>query len=198
MGVLKKAAALANKDLNQITPQVSDLIVKVADEVIEGKLDNHFPLVVFQTGSGTQSNMNVNEVISNRAIQMANGVMGSKSPVNPNDHVNRGQSSNDTFPTAMHLAAVETIDKILIPNVIILRDTLHKKAQEFDKVIKIGRTHLQDATPITLGQEISGWVAQIDACVVGLKQSLVPLYDLAIGGTAVGTGLNAHKGIFHL
>jgi fumarate hydratase class II len=170
------------------------LVVKAADEVIEGKLDNHFPLVVFQTGSGTQSNMNVNEVISNRAIEMAGGVMGSKTPVNPNDHVNRGQSSNDTFPTAMHLAAVETIDKLLIPNVVILRNTLDGLAKKYDGVIKIGRTHLQDATPITLGQEISGWVAQLDACVVAVRQSLTPLYELAIGGTAVGTGLNAHKG----
>lgn len=162
--------------------------------MIIGKLDDHFPLVVFQTGSGTQSNMNANEVISNRAIQLAGGVMGSKTPVNPNDHVNRGQSSNDTFPTAMHLAAVETIDKVLIRAALILCNTLDGKAKQFDHVVKVGRTHLQDATPITLGQEISGWVAQIDACIANLKQSLVPLYDLAIGGTAVGTGLNAHKG----
>ena len=171
----------------------ADLIVKAADEVIVGKHDSHFPLVVFQTGSGTQSNMNANEVISNRAIEMAGGEMGSKHPVHPNDHVNRGQSSNDTFPTAMHLAVVDSIKTILIPAIALLRTTMHKKAIEYDHVIKIGRTHLQDATPITLGQEISGWVAQIDACVHAVDLSLVPLYELAIGGTAVGTGLNAHK-----
>ena len=167
--------------------------MRAADEVIDGKLDSHFPLVVFQTGSGTQSNMNANEVISNRAIEMAGGVMGSKGPVHPNDHVNRGQSSNDTFPTAMHLAVVESINGILVPAIAELRATLHEKAIKYDHVIKIGRTHLQDATPITMGQEISGWVAQIDACILLVKQSLVPLYELAIGGTAVGTGLNAHK-----
>jgi len=193
LGVLKKAAALANKDLGQITPDIADLIVAAANEVIEGALDDHFPLVVFQTGSGTQSNMNANEVISNRAIEMAGGVMGSKSPVNPNDHVNRGQSSNDTFPTAMHLAAVDTIERILLPAVSRLRTTLDEKAKLYTDVVKIGRTHLQDATPITLGQEISGWVAQIDACIACVSQSLGPLYELAIGGTAVGTGLNAHK-----
>lgn len=193
LGVLKKSAAKANRDLCQIPEDIAELIVKAADEVIEGKHDSHFPLVVFQTGSGTQSNMNANEVISNRAIEMAGGVMGSKGPVHPNDHVNRGQSSNDTFPTAMHLAVVDSIQTILFPAIEKLRLTLHEKAVEHDHVVKIGRTHLQDATPITLGQEISGWVAQIDACISAVRQSLNPLYELAIGGTAVGTGLNAHK-----
>lgn len=193
IGVLKKSAAQANCDLLQIPEDIAKLIMKAADEVIEGKLDSHFPLVVFQTGSGTQSNMNANEVISNRAIEIAGGIMGSKIPVHPNDHVNRGQSSNDTFPTAMHLAVVDSIQTILFPAIANLRTTLHEKAFRYDHIVKIGRTHLQDATPITLGQEISGWVAQIDACVCAVRQSLTPLYELAIGGTAVGTGLNAHK-----
>lgn len=190
---MKKSAALANRDLGQIPADIADLIVRASDEVINGQHDSHFPLVVFQTGSGTQSNMNANEVISNRGIEIAGGVMGSKGPVHPNDHVNRGQSSNDTFPTAMHLAVVESIKTILLPSIAGLRTTLHNKAVKYDHVVKIGRTHLQDATPITLGQEISGWVAQIDATILGVKQSLTPLYELAIGGTAVGTGLNAHK-----
>ena len=192
LGVLKKSAARANRDLGQLPPDVADLIIAAADEVIDGKLDEHFPLVVWQTGSGTQSNMNVNEVISNRAIEMAGGVLGSKAPVHPNDHVNRGQSSNDTFPTAMHIAAVEVIDTVLIPNVLVLRDTLDAKAKAYSDVVKIGRTHLQDATPITLGQEISAWVAQIDDAVAQVRHALDGMLELAIGGTAVGTGLNAH------
>ena len=192
LGVLKKSAARANRDLGQLPPDVADLIIAAADEVIDGKLDDHFPLVVWQTGSGTQSNMNVNEVISNRAIEMAGGVLGSKAPVHPNDHVNRGQSSNDTFPTAMHIAAVEVIDTVLIPNVLVLRDTLDAKAKAYADVVKIGRTHLQDATPVTLGQEISAWVAQIDDAVAQVRHALDGLLELAIGGTAVGTGLNAH------
>jgi fumarate hydratase, class II len=192
LGILKKAAALANAELGQLPKEVSDLIVRAADEVIEGKLDAHFPLVVFQTGSGTQSNMNANEVISNRAIEMAGGVMGSKTPVHPNDHVNRGQSSNDTFPTAMHIAVVEELHRQLYPKVGVLRDTLHRKAEEFKDIVKVGRTHLQDATPITLGQEIGGWVAQMDYCLEEIHHAEQGLYDLAIGGTAVGTGLNAH------
>ena len=192
LGVLKKSAARANKDLGQLPPDVADLIVAAADEVIAGTLDDHFPLVVWQTGSGTQSNMNVNEVISNRAIEMAGGELGSKQPVHPNDHVNRGQSSNDTFPTAMHIAAVEVLDQVLIPNVLVLRDTLAAKAEAYRDVVKIGRTHLQDATPITLGQEISAWVAQIDDAVANLRHAIDGLLELAIGGTAVGTGLNAH------
>ncbi len=192
LGVLKKSAARANKDLGQLPPDVADMVIAAADEVISGQLDDHFPLVVWQTGSGTQSNMNVNEVISNRAIEQAGGVMGSKTPVHPNDHVNRGQSSNDTFPTAMHIAAVEVLSNDLLPNVKILRDTLDAKAKEFADVVKIGRTHLQDATPITLGQEISAWVAQIDDAVAQVRHAIDGLLELAIGGTAVGTGLNAH------
>jgi fumarate hydratase class II len=192
LGVLKKSAARANRDLGQLPPDVADLIIAAADEVIDGRLDDHFPLVVWQTGSGTQSNMNVNEVISNRAIELAGGVLGSKAPVHPNDHVNRGQSSNDTFPTAMHIAAVEVIDTVLIPNVLVLRDTLDAKAKAYADVVKIGRTHLQDATPITLGQEISAWVAQIDDAVAQVRHALDGMLELAIGGTAVGTGLNAH------
>jgi fumarate hydratase class II len=190
-GILKKAAALTNNELDNLEREVCDLIVRAADEVIEGKLDEHFPLVVWQTGSGTQSNMNVNEVISNRAIEMAGGEMGSKKPVHPNDHVNRSQSSNDTFPTAMHIAAVIAIDK-MIPKVRVLRDTLDGKAKAFASVVKIGRTHLQDATPLTLGQEISGWVSQIDHGLSAVEATLPQLRELALGGTAVGTGLNTH------
>ena len=192
LGVLKKGAALANGELGQLPQEKVDLIVQAADEVISGKLDDHFPLVVFQTGSGTQTNMNSNEVISNRAIELAGGEMGSKQPVHPNDHVNRGQSSNDTFPTAMHIAAVEQLEDVLLPAVTQLRDTLHAKAEQFRDVVKVGRTHLQDATPITLGQEISGWVAQLDAALADVRRTIPGLYELAIGGTAVGTGLNAH------
>jgi fumarate hydratase, class II len=191
-GILKKAAALANHKLGLMDERTRDLIAAAADEVIEGKLAEHFPLVVWQTGSGTQSNMNVNEVISNRAIEMAGGVMGSKQPVHPNDHVNMSQSSNDTYPTAMHIAAVEAVEGYLFERVRLLRDTLAAKSEAFMDVVKIGRTHLQDATPLTLGQEISGWVAQIDYALEAIKASLPQLKELALGGTAVGTGLNAH------
>ena len=192
LGILKKAAALANGDLGQLPAVKVKLIVAAADEVIAGKLDDHFPLVVFQTGSGTQSNMNANEVISNRAIEMAGGVMGSKTPVHPNDDVNRGQSSNDTFPTAMHIAAIEVIHDRLLPAVRALRDVFLTLEKKYGAIVKIGRTHLQDATPITLGQEISAWRAQLDDRIAGIERALPGLYELAIGGTAVGTGLNAH------
>jgi fumarate hydratase class II len=192
MGVLKKACALVNHDLGKLDNEKTDLIVKAADEVISGKLNAHFPLRVWQTGSGTQTNMNVNEVISNRAIEIAGGEMGSKKPVHPNDHVNMSQSSNDTFPTAMHMAAAEAIVEML-PAVQKLRDALHGKAQQWQHVVKVGRTHLQDATPLTLGQEFSGYVTQLDRAIHAIKAALDPLYDLAIGGTAVGTGLNAHR-----
>jgi fumarate hydratase, class II len=191
-GILKKAAALANHKLGLLPSELRDLIVAAADEVIDGKLKDHFPLVVWQTGSGTQSNMNVNEVISNRAIEMAGGTMGSKKPVHPNDHVNMSQSSNDTYPTAMHIAAVEAIEGYLVHRVMLLRDTLDAKSKQFMDVVKIGRTHLQDATPMTLGQEISGWVAQLDLALKAIHVTLPQLYELALGGTAVGTGLNAH------
>jgi fumarate hydratase class II len=191
-GILKKAAAITNTRLGLLDEATRDLIVAAADEVISGKLDDHFPLVVWQTGSGTQSNMNVNEVISNRGIEMAGGTMGSKKPVHPNDHVNMSQSSNDTYPTAMHIAAVKAIENYLFPRVQVLRDTLAAKSEEFMDVVKIGRTHLQDATPLTLGQEMSGWVAQIDLAVRAIKVTLPQLQELALGGTAVGTGLNAH------
>ena len=167
------------------------LIVTAADEVIAGKLDAQFPLRVWQTGSGTQTNMNVNEVISNRAIELAGGEMGSKKPVHPNDHVNMSQSSNDTFPTAMHVAAAQAMSQML-PAVQALRDALHAKAEEWSHIVKVGRTHLQDATPLTLGQEFSGYVTQLDRAMRACREALDPLYDLAIGGTAVGTGLNAH------
>jgi fumarate hydratase class II len=191
-GILKKAAALANHKLGLMDAATRDLVVAAADEVISGKLADHFPLVVWQTGSGTQSNMNVNEVISNRAIEMAGGTMGSKKPVHPNDHVNMSQSSNDTYPTAMHIAAVEAVEGYLYQRVLLLRDTLNAKAEEYMDVVKIGRTHLQDATPLTLGQEISGWVAQIDYALAAIKATMPQLKELALGGTAVGTGLNAH------
>jgi fumarate hydratase class II len=190
-GILKKAAALVNQDLGKLSPEKTKLIVQAADEVIEGKLDAHFPLHVWQTGSGTQTNMNANEVISNRAIELAGGVMGSKKPVHPNDDVNLSQSSNDTFPTAMHIAAATQVVEVLIPAVEKLRDALHAKAKEFESVVKIGRTHLQDATPLTVGQEMSGWVSLLDRDIKRLRESLSGLYDLAIGGTAVGTGMNA-------
>jgi fumarate hydratase class II len=192
LGILKKGAALANADLGELPREKADLIAKAADEVISGALLEHFPLVVFQTGSGTQSNMNANEVISNRAIEMAGGVMGSKSPVHPNDDVNRGQSSNDTFPTAMHIAVVEDLHRQLYPKVQKLRDTLAAKSAAFSGIVKVGRTHLQDATPITLGQEVGSWVAQLDFALEGVRHAEKGLYELAIGGTAVGTGLNAH------
>ncbi|HET9097701.1 MAG TPA: class II fumarate hydratase [Candidatus Baltobacteraceae bacterium] len=191
MGVLKKACALVNSDLGKLDKEKTDLIVKAADEVIAGKLSAHFPLRVWQTGSGTQTNMNVNEVISNRAIEIAGGEMGSKKPVHPNDHVNMSQSSNDTFPTAMHMAAAEAVVDML-PAVAKLREALNEKAQKWQSIVKVGRTHLQDATPLTLGQEFSGYVTQLDRAMHAIKAALEPLYDLAIGGTAVGTGLNAH------
>ncbi|RLB53392.1 MAG: class II fumarate hydratase, partial [Deltaproteobacteria bacterium] len=191
-GVLKKAAALTNNELGLLDDAAKDLIVRAADEVIAGDLDGHFPLVVWQTGSGTQSNMNVNEVISNRAIELAGGERGSKTPIHPNDHVNKSQSSNDTFPTAMHIAAVVEIEDRLLPRVKELRDTLAKKSDEFTGIVKIGRTHLQDATPLTLGQEISGWVAQLDHAMNAVRTTLPQLRELALGGTAVGTGLNTH------
>lgn len=191
LGVLKKSAALANAELGELPVGIAELIAKAADEVIAGDLDDHFPLVVFQTGSGTQSNMNANEVISNRAIELAGGALGSKTPVHPNDHVNRGQSSNDTFPTAMHIAVVSEL-AAMYPRVRRLRDTLEAKAKEFDGVVMVGRTHLQDATPIRLGQVFSGWVAQIDFALDGIAYADSRARELAIGGTAVGTGLNAH------
>jgi len=191
-GILKKAAALTNNELGLLNDNLTSLITAAAEEIIAGKLDDHFPLVVWQTGSGTQSNMNVNEVISNRAIEMAGGEMGSKTPVHPNDHVNKSQSSNDTFPTAMHIAAVSQIENHLLARIEALRDTLDKKAREYADIVKIGRTHLQDATPLTLGQEISGWVAQLDNALAAIKATLFQLRQLALGGTAVGTGLNTH------
>jgi fumarate hydratase class II len=191
-GHLKRACALANQELGFLTKEKADLIVKAAAEVAEGKLDDHFPLRIWQTGSGTQTNMNVNEVISNRAIEIAGGVLGSKKPVHPNDDVNMSQSSNDTFPTAMHLAAVSELKKTLLPSVRQLRDAIDKKAKEFKDLIKIGRTHLMDAVPMTLGQEFSGYVAQLDAAMTRIEASLPELYELALGGTAVGTGLNTH------
>jgi fumarate hydratase, class II len=191
-GILKKSAALANNKLGKLTIDKTKLITEAADEVISGKLDAHFPLRVWQTGSGTQSNMNVNEVISNRAIEMVNGVLGSKTPIHPNDDVNMSQSSNDTFPTAMHVAAAMSIQTKLIPAVKKLRDGLEKKRHEFKDIVKIGRTHLQDAVPLTLGQEFSGYVAQLNACIMRLENVLLELYPLALGGTAVGTGLNTH------
>ena len=191
-GILKKAAALVNQDLNKLSPEKTRLIVQAADEVIAGKLDEHFPLRIWQTGSGTQTNMNANEVISNRAIEIAGGVMGSKKPIHPNDDVNMSQSSNDTFPTAMHIAAATRVAEGLIPAVTRLRDAIDAKAREFQDIVKIGRTHLMDATPLTVGQEMSGWVSLLDRDIERLKLVLPGLYDLAIGGTAVGTGLNAH------
>jgi fumarate hydratase, class II len=191
-GVLKKAAALVNRDLGKLDEEKTRLIVRAAEEVIQGQLNGHFPLRIWQTGSGTQTNMNANEVISNRSIQLAGGEMGTKKPIHPNDHVNMSQSSNDTFPTAMHIAAAETLERKLIPAVQQLRDALDEKAHAYKDVVKIGRTHLQDATPLTVGQEMSGWVSLLDRDVERLRYALDGLYDLAIGGTAVGTGLNAH------
>jgi fumarate hydratase, class II len=191
LGILKKCAALANGELGQLPKEKVDLIVRAAQEVIDGKLDSEFPLVVFQTGSGTQTNMNSNEVIANRAIQLAGGVVGSKKPIHPNDDVNHSQSSNDTFPTAMHIATVEELENVLMPAIHDLRGTLDAKSKKFSRVVMVGRTHLQDATPVTLGQVISGWVAQLDQALAAVRVSLPGVYELAIGGTAVGTGLNA-------
>ena len=191
-GILKKTAALVNNDLGLLPKEKADLIAAAADEVIAGKLDGHFPLRIWQTGSGTQTNMNVNEVISNRAILQAGGKMGSKNPIHPNDHVNMSQSSNDTFPTAMHIAACEEVEHHLLPRVRELRDALQAKAEAFGDIVKIGRTHLMDAVPLTLGQEFSGYVAQLDAGMKRIREVLPEVYELALGGTAVGTGLNAH------
>ena len=191
LGLLKKAAAQVNEELGKLPPDKAKLIVQACDEVIEGKLDSHFPLRVWQTGSGTQTNMNANEVISNRAIELAGGVMGSKKPIHPNDDVNMSQSSNDTFPTAMYIAAAEQLNK-LIPRVQELHDAIDAKAKEFAGVVKIGRTHLQDATPLTVDQEMGGWASLVERDVERLKTAMPGLLDLAIGGTAVGTGLNSH------
>jgi len=192
IGILKEASAQVNADLGKMSPEKSALIIAAAREVSDGKLDDHFPLSVWQTGSGTQSNMNANEVISNRAIEMAGGVMGSKDPVHPNDDVNMSQSSNDTFPTAMHIAAVEEITHRLQPAIRHLRDALASKSEAYASITKIGRTHLMDAVPLTLGQEFSGYVAQLDADLRRIESTLDDLYELAAGGTAVGTGLNTH------
>jgi len=197
LGILKKACAIVNRDRGALDPKKAGAMIQAADEVVAGKLDEHFPLVVWQTGSGTQTNMNANEVISNRAIEILGGEMGSKKPVHPNDDVNKSQSSNDTFPTAMSISAAEQIRHRLVPAVKRLRDTLDRKAKEFAGIVKIGRTHLQDAVPITLGQEISGWVAQLDQCLEHIEQAMPHLYELALGGTAVGTGLNAPADFGH-
>jgi len=194
LGIVKKAAALANAELGVLDEMRAGLIARAADEVIAGDLDEHFPLVVWQTGSGTQTNMNANEVIANRAIELADGILGSKDPVHPNDHVNRAQSSNDAFPTAMHIAAAEQIVHQLRPAVVHLRDALAAKRDEHADVIKIGRTHLMDAVPLTLGQEFGAWAHQLDKDLERLDASVADLYELALGGTAVGTGLNAHPG----
>ncbi|TDJ58077.1 MAG: class II fumarate hydratase [Nitrospina sp.] len=193
MGILKKAAALVNADLGLLPAEKKDLIVQAADEVISGKLDDHFPLRVWQTGSGTQTNMNTNEVIANRAIEISGGEMGSKQPIHPNDDVNKGQSSNDTFPTAMHISAVEKFQDRLVPMLGQLRDSLKKKSEEFKNIIKIGRTHLMDATPLTLGQEFSGYATQLDNSLQRIDTCMPRLYQIALGGTAVGTGINTHK-----
>lgn len=193
MGILKKASALANAELGLMPENIKSLISKAADEVIEGKLDDHFPLRVWQTGSGTQSNMNGNEVIANRGIELAGGVIGSKDPVHPNDHVNMGQSSNDTFPTAMHIAAVERIRDALIPSLAALADSFKKKSEEFKDIIKIGRTHLMDATPLTLGQEFSGYTTQLEYALDRINGCMPRMHQIALGGTAVGTGLNSHR-----
>jgi fumarate hydratase class II len=192
LGIVKKAAALTNCELGTIPCDKAELIIKAADEVIEGKLDNHFPLVAWQTGSGTQSNMNANEVISNRAIEMVGGVLGSKKPIHPNDDVNKSQSTNDAFPTAIHVAAVQEIHRRLIPMVAKLRHELNVKSENFKDVIKIGRTHLMDATPLTLGQVFSGWAHQLTNGLASINCALARLYEIPLGGTAVGTGLNAH------
>ena len=198
LGIVKKAAALANMELGKMPKDLGETIIKAADEVIEGKLNDHFPLVVWQTGSGTQSNMNANEVISNRAIEMLGGEMGSKKPIHPNDHVNMSQSSNDTFPTAMHIACAEEVSNRLIPALTHLRDALAAKSEEFKDIIKIGRTHTQDATPITLGQEFSGYTQQITNGIKRLELTLPMLMELAQGGTAVGTGLASPAGFADL
>ncbi|MHA1549203.1 MAG: lyase family protein, partial [Alphaproteobacteria bacterium] len=194
LGVIKRAAAEVNMDLGRLDPSIGRTIVEVAQEVAEGKLNDHFPLVVWQTGSGTQSNMNANEVIANRAIEIMGGALGSKSPVHPNDHCNMSQSSNDTFPTAMHIAAAEEIEHRLLPALQQLRNALNDKSQQWRDLIKIGRTHTQDATPLTLGQEFSGYTAQVESGIERIGQTMPGLMQLAQGGTAVGTGLNAPAG----
>ena len=192
--ILKKAVAQTNQELGKLPEDKTKLIIQVAEEIIAGKLDGNFPLRVWMTGSGTQCNMNVNEVIANRAIEIAGGEMGSKNPIHPNNHVNMSQSSNDTFPTAMHIASAVVLYEKLLPKVKKMRDTLQEKSAEFSEIVKIGRTHLQDAVPLTLGQEFSGYVAQLDANLQHITHALLDLYELAIGGTAVGTGLNTLKG----
>jgi fumarate hydratase class II len=193
IAIIKKAAAIVNVKNKDLDPKLSKYIIKAADEIIKGKLDNHFPLKVWQTGSGTQTNMNVNEVIANKAIEMMGGKLGSKKPVHPNDHVNKSQSTNDVFPTAMHIAiALKTKEKLL-PSLKLLEKELAKKSKEFKKIVKVGRTHLQDATPLTLGQEFSGYHAQLKQCIVRIENALKEIYNLAQGGTAVGTGLNTRK-----
>ena len=194
LGVVKKCAALANEELGQLPPEKASLIVRAAQEVVDGQWDDEFPLVVFQSGSGTQSNMNANEVIANRAIQLAGGAVGSRKPIHPNDDVNRSQSSNDTFPSAMHIVAVTQLEDALIPSVASLRRTLWAKSEAYRGVVMMGRTHLQDAAPVTLGQVVSGWAAQLDRAEEDVRRVLPDLYELAIGGTAVGTGLNAPPG----
>ena len=193
-GIIKKAAAAVNSAAGLLDPQLAKTISSAADEVIAGKLDDHFPLVVWQTGSGTQTNMNVNEVIANRAIEMVGGTLGSKDPVHPNDHVNMGQSTNDTFPTAINIAAVESVVHQLLPNLQRLRDGLHAKAEAFSNIIKLGRTHLQDATPLSLGQEFSGYVSAVEHGCKRIKNAMDSCYELAMGGTAVGTGINSTEG----
>jgi fumarate hydratase class II len=192
LGIVKQAVAEVNAELGALERDKADIIMKAVQEVIDGKLDDHFPLVIWQTGSGTQTNMNVNEVISNRAIEMLGGVLGSKTPIHPNDHVNRSQSTNDAFPTAIHVATVARLHHHLIPAATDLRDALDEKVEEFKDIVKIGRTHLQDATPLTLGQEFSGYVAQLNSALRAIDHCFPHLYELPIGGTAVGTGLNTH------
>ena len=192
LGIVKQSVAEVNRDLGLLTPDEAEVIRKATQEVIDGKLDDHFPLVVWQTGSGTQTNMNVNEVVANRAIEILGGVLGSKKPIHPNDHVNKSQSTNDSFPTAIHLAVVDRMEHHLKPMVASLRESLSDKSDEFAEIVKIGRTHLQDATPLTLGQEFSGYVQQLDNALRAINHTFPHLFELPIGGTAVGTGLNTH------
>ena len=193
IAIIKKAAAIVNAKNKDLDPIIAKYIIKASEEVIKGKLDNHFPLKVWQTGSGTQTNMNVNEVIANRAIEMMGGKLGSKKPVHPNDHVNKSQSTNDVFPTAMHIAIVLKTKEKLLPSLKLLEKELAKKSKEFKNIVKVGRTHLQDATPLTLGQEFSGYHAQLKKCITRIESALKEIYQLAQGGTAVGTGLNTRK-----
>ena len=193
IAIIKKAAAIVNKNNKDLDPKLSKFIVKAAEEVIKGKLDSHFPLKVWQTGSGTQTNMNVNEVIANRAIEMMGGKLGSKKPVHPNDHVNKSQSTNDVFPTAMHISIALKAKEKLLPSLKLLENELKKKSKEFNKIVKVGRTHLQDATPLTLGQEFSGYHTQLKKCIIRIENALKEIHFLAQGGTAVGTGLNTRK-----